>query len=120
MIFPSEQLTICSQKPPAHTFIPQRPYTQGAPIPDGILSQTITFMTVHGGHFPAELALTGQCNLLVDGDSEAFTDRSQTINLRTEVIGLCIIPKLSFIPFLHLQWPGYDGWGGQAGAMSPG
>jgi len=27
---------------------------------------------------------------------------------------------LLLIPFLHLQWPGYDGWGAQVSIVSPG
>ena len=58
----------------------------------------ITFDAVGGGYFPAELALAGKCNSLVDGRSVAFTDQSRTINLRIEVIGRCAVPQVITYP----------------------
>lgn len=46
----------------------------------------------NGEGFPAELALAGRCNFLVDGDSSVFTEQPQTINLRIEVLDLFSTP----------------------------
>jgi len=56
----------------------------------------------------------------MDGGAVVFTEQNQTLNLRIEVFVPHVIPDLSLIPFLRLQWPGYDGWGAQVGIMSPG
>ena len=40
-----------------------------------------------GDYFPAEPALAGECDLLVGMDTPVFPERTQTINLRTEVPG---------------------------------
>ena len=69
--------------------------------------------------FPAELAFAGKCDLLVDGGSAVITGGDHTINLRIEVFDYSVIPKLSLVQFLPLQWPGYDGWGAQVSAASP-
>jgi len=79
----------------------------------------IMFATTDGGYFPAELALAGQYNFLVDGNGAVFTEQNHTINLRIEVPSLFVIPKLLLISFLRLQWPGYDGWGAQVGTAFP-
>lgn len=47
----------------------------------------------NGSFFPAELALAGQYNLLIDGESAVFTEQNQTINLRIEVVVICVTPK---------------------------
>jgi len=74
----------------------------------------------NGKCFPVALALARQCDDLVDGGGVVFTEKNQIINLRIEVFVLYVTPDLSLIPFLHLQWPGYDGWGAQVGVMLPG
>jgi len=112
-MFPSS-LTICQQK---LLRIPQRSYCQGTAIPEGARGQMIMFATTGGGYFPAELALAGQYNLLVDAGGAVFTEQNHTINLRIEVPGLFVILELSLIKLLHPQWPGYDGWGAQVGTM---
>ena len=78
------------------------------------------FAMTDGNFFPARLAFAGQFDLLVDGGGLVFPERNHTIHLRIEVVGLFVILDLSFIPFLPLQWPGYDGWGAQVSAASPG
>lgn len=87
----ADRLSIIS---PFGTYIPQRLYLPRATSPDGTPPERITFAMADGKPFPAELALAGQCELLVDKDREAFTEQPQTINLR-------------------IEWPGYDGWGAQ-------
>jgi len=82
------------QKPMPGSRIPQRPYCQGTAIPGGVGGQSIMFTTTDGGGFPAGFALLGQCNNLVDGNGVVFIEPNHTINLR-------------------IEWPGYDGWGGQ-------
>ena len=77
------------------------------------------FAMTDGICFPAELALSGRCDLLVDGGGAVFTGGNHTINLRIEVSNLSVVPKLSLTPFLPLQWPGYDGWGAQVSIVSP-
>ncbi|KAF9791044.1 hypothetical protein BJ322DRAFT_1171048 [Thelephora terrestris] len=76
------------------SLIPQRLYVQGTSIPNDGAPQKIYFATAGGRHLPAELALAGRCDLLVDRDSAVFTELGQTLNLR-------------------IEWPGYDGWGAQ-------
>jgi len=61
----------------------------------------VMFGTTDGGYFPAELALAGQYNLLVDGNGAVFTEQNHTINLRIEVQGLFGILELSLIKILH-------------------
>ena len=80
------------------------------------------FETADGGYFPfpAESALAGQCDLLVDANGTIFPDHDQTINLRIEVSSRFVISKTIAHPISHLQWPGYDGWGAQVSATSPG
>lgn len=68
--------------------VPQRLYCQGTSIPDNV-ALVIAFALADGRCFPAELALAGKYNLLVDGNSAVFTEQNQSINLRIEV------PKLS-------------------------
>ncbi|KAF9791045.1 hypothetical protein BJ322DRAFT_1017634 [Thelephora terrestris] len=83
-----------------HASNPQeRLYCQGTSIRDGEVPQKILFAMDDGPCFPAELALAGRCDLLVDGDSAVFTEQNQTINLR-------------------IEWPGYDGWGAQIRVVS--
>ncbi|KAF9650887.1 hypothetical protein BDM02DRAFT_3185042 [Thelephora ganbajun] len=76
------------------TCIPQRRYSQGATIPGGVADRRIMFAMADGTCFPAQLALVGQCDRLLDGNGVVFTERNQTINLR-------------------IEWPGYEGWGAQ-------
>jgi len=59
------------------------------------------FAMADGKCFPAELALAGQYDRLVDGGSAVFSEQSHTINLRIEVFGLLITLKQSLIPFLR-------------------
>ena len=89
-------------------------------IQGSVAGQIIMFATANGGYFPAELALAGQCDLLVDANGTVFTDHNQTINLRIEVSSRFTFLGLWLIPALHLQWPGYDGWGAQVSAVPPG
>lgn len=84
------------------------------------MGHTIMFTTVYGDCFPSALALAGQCGLLVDGGGLVFTERDYSINLRIEVFDLFSTPKLPPIPFLSLQWPGYDGWTAQVSIPSHG
>lgn len=118
VMLPSE-LTVSKQRPPPGSLIPQRPYCQGAVIQGGAAGQIIMFATADGGCFPAESALAGQCGLLVDANGTVFPDHNQTINMRVEVCGCSFNPMLSLIPLLHLQWPGYDGWGAQVNIVVP-
>jgi len=87
------KLTVSKQKPPRGTQIPQRPYCQGAVIQDGAAGQIIMFATEDGGYFPAELALAGQCDLLVDANGAVFPDHNQTINMRIEVCNRFFLPE---------------------------
>jgi hypothetical protein len=106
-------LTVCQQ-----TFcIPQRLYCQGTAIAPGAVHQIIFFATIYGGDFPAELALAGKCEFLVDGDSPVFTEQVQTINLRIEVFDLSRRQVISHLTPMS-QWPGYDGWGAQVSTLS--
>ena len=68
------------------------------------------FAMDNGNCFPAEDALAERFDLLVDGTSTVFSDQNQTINMRVEVFGLFVIPVLSLVSFLCIQWPGYNGW----------
>jgi len=52
------------------------------------------FATADGNPFPAELALAGPYDALVDGNDIVFTGQNHTISVR-------------------IQWPGYDGWAAQ-------
>ena len=108
--------TVYQQKPFSGTYIHQRRYCQGTPIPNNLARLDITFATVDGMYLPAKLALAGQLDSLVDGNSPVFAPHYSTINLRVEVSGLFVIPRLPLIPFPRLQWPGYSGWSGQVGA----
>ena len=76
------------------------------------------FAMIDGNCFPAALAHTESCDHLVDGGAVVFTDQNHTINLRIEVFILHVILNPSLIPFLRLQWPGYDGWGVQVSIAS--
>ena len=105
------------QTPPPGTFIPQRPYCQGTAIPPTEATQDIPFAVSRGQWFPAELALGGQCNTLVDRDSAVFIDPNHTINIRFEVV-IIVVLKPPLVESLHLQWPGYDGWGAQVSFVS--
>jgi len=49
------------------------------------------------GYFSAELALTGQFDLLVGADDVVFSEWNHTINLRIEVFDLFVTLKLLFI-----------------------
>lgn len=49
----------------------------------------------NGDNFPAELALAGKCDCLVDGDGAVFAEQVQTINLRIEVFDL--FPSVSYL-----------------------
>ena len=84
VVFPL-RLTAHSQKPPSGTPIPQRAYDQGTPIPDGAIAQRIMFTIVNGMSFPAMLALAGNFDRLVDGNSQVFTAQNRVVNLRIEV-----------------------------------
>jgi hypothetical protein len=98
MVFPS-RLTIYSQRPSPGSYIPQREYCQGAPIPGGAAGRTIMFATVDAMHFPATLALAGQFDRLVDCNDHVFSvSPRHTINLRIEVSGLFVIPKATTHP----------------------
>ena len=77
------------------------------------------FVMADGCCFPAEIALARKCDLLVDGGSEVFSEKTQTINLRIEVTGSFAILSSSLIEIPSLQWPGYEGWGGQANITLP-
>jgi len=77
------------------------------------------FASADGAHFPAELALAGQCDHLVDANGMVLPGHDQTINMRIEVSDSSVTPRLSLIPFLPLQWPGYNGWGAQVNIMAP-
>lgn len=82
-----------NQKPPPVTPIPQRLYCQGNPIPHGAASQRIMFAMEDRGYLPAELALAGQFDRLVDRNSAVFTDHHQTINMRIEVSGIFVVSE---------------------------
>jgi hypothetical protein len=97
MTFPP-RLTVYSQRPSPGSYIPQRDYRQGTPIPGGAAGQTIMFVTLDGKYFPTVLALAGQFDRLVDGNSQAFASLSHTINLRIEVSGLFVIPNATAHP----------------------
>jgi len=45
------------------------------------------FSMTDGSPFPAESALTGHCELLVDANGTVFPDHNHTINMRIEVSG---------------------------------
>ena len=107
-------LTICEQVPVSGSRIPQRPYAKGTAIPGGVVGGMVMFTAVDGGHFPAELALAAQCDSLVDGRSEAFIEQSHTINLRIEVIGLCVVPQAIVYPISTSTVAGVR-WMGSAG-----
>lgn len=64
----------------------------------------------HGFDFPAELALSGRCDLLVDGDSAVFTEQVQTINLRIEVFHL-FLSATSLSSDYHVKVAGLRGMG---------
>ena len=81
------------QKLPSCTYIPQRTYCQGNPIPHGAAGQIITFGMEDGKYLPATLALAGQCDSLVDRNGTVFTDNHQTINMRVEVSGIFVVSK---------------------------
>ena len=87
------RLTVYQEKLIPGTLIPQRPYCQGNPIPYGAAGKSIMFAMADGGCIPAELALTGQCDSLVDKNSTVFADHTQTINMRIEVPGLFCHPQ---------------------------
>ena len=97
MMYPS-MLTVYSQRPHPGSYIPQRDYCQGTPIPGGAAGQTIMFATLDGAYFPTVLALAGQFDHLVDGSSQVFASPSHTINLRIEVSSLFDIPKVTAHP----------------------
>jgi len=78
----------------------------------------ITF-AINGRCLPAALALAGRYDLMVDGGAMVFMEQNQTLNLRIEVFILHATLNLSLIPFLRLQWPGYDRWGAQVSILSP-
>jgi len=118
-VFPSRRLNFHSQEISSGFCIPQRSYCQGPAIPGGAVAQRIVFVMVNGGPFPAEFALAGQCDLLVDGGDEVFSEQNHTINLRIEVFGSLVTLKPSLTPFLRSQWPGYNGWRAQVSTTSP-
>lgn len=90
--------------------IPQRLYCQGI-LPHGAASQRITFAMADGRCFPAELALVGQCNRLVDGDDTVFAEHHQTINMRIEVFGLFVDSGLLIVHFYVYSGRGTMGGG---------
>jgi len=61
-------------------------------IKGGLPGQIIAFAMTDGGY---ELALVGQCNLLVDGNDTVLPGHNQTINLRIEALGGVIFPKVA-------------------------
>jgi len=71
--------------------IPRRPYCQGATVPVDATGRAIRFATIDGEHFPAALALAGECGRLAGGDDVSFTEEDQIINLRIEVFVLHVI-----------------------------
>jgi hypothetical protein len=85
--------TVYQQKPSSGTYIPQRTYSQGTPIPGCWAGQRITFATVDEVSFQAKLALAGQFDRLMEGNSPVFAAASHTITLRIEVSDLFVIPK---------------------------
>ena len=89
VMFPSS-LIACYQRP-SGVCIPQRDYYQGIANPDSGAHQRILFKGVDGDAFPAGLALYGSYGTLVDKDSETFAEKTQTINLRIEVLDLIVI-----------------------------
>jgi len=95
-VSPSIRLIVRLQELSSGSCIPQHIYCQGAPLPDGA-GQSIVFEMQDGGCFPASLALTGQCDLLVGAGDAVFSGRYHTINLRIEVFGLFVTLKLLFI-----------------------
>lgn len=56
------------------------------------------FATVNGQCFPAALATAGQFDRLVDGNGVVFTEQIHTINMRVEVFGPPVVPKLCANP----------------------
>ena len=102
------------KNPTTGTFIPQRPYCQGNPIPHGAAGQNIVFAMEDRGYLSAELALAGQCDRLVDRNGKAFTGHHQTINLRIEVFGLFIVLRaaahsISTSAVAGVRWMGSTG-----------
>ena len=66
------------------------------------------------GYLPAELALAGQCDRLVDRNGIVFNDNHQTINLRIEVSGLFIVLRaaahsISTSAVAGVRWMGSTG-----------
>jgi len=67
-----------------------------------------------GKCFPAERALAGNCDHLVDGGGVFFTEKKQTINLRIEVFDSFVVPELSADPVsasivAGVRWMGRPG-----------
>ena len=56
------------------------------------------FAMVNGQCFPAALAAAGQFDRLVDGHGVVFTEQIHTINMRVEVSGPPVVPKLRADP----------------------
>ena len=103
-----------AEKIPSGTYIPQRPYCRGNPIPHGGASQIITFGMECGEYLPVGLALSGQCDRLVDRNGTVFNDNHQTINLRIEVSGLFIVLRaaahsISTSAVAGVRWMGSTG-----------
>ena len=74
----------------------------------------------NGDYFPAEDALAGRFDLLVDGTGAVFTDQSQTINMQIEVSGPFVTPVaithlISTDTVAGIRWVGehqISGWAG--------
>ena len=103
-----------AEKIPSGTYIPQRLYCQGNPIPHGAAGQSIIFAMEDRGYLPAELALSGPWNRLVDRNGTVFTDHHQTINMRIEVFGPFIVFRaaahsISTSAVAGVQWMGSTG-----------
>ena len=88
-------------------------------IQGGGPGQVIMFAMADRKYIPAELALAGQCELLVDGNGTVFPDHNQTINMRIEVDDRIFIPNPTADSISPFKWPGYDGWGAQVSAVTP-
>ena len=80
-----------AEKIPSGTYIPQRLHGQGNPNSYGTAGQRITFAMVDGGCLPAELALAGQCDRLVNRSDIVFTDHHLSVRLRIEVSDIFIV-----------------------------
>lgn len=113
----SNLLTLSSQGVPNWICIPQSLCCHAAPIPDDEFPSQIAFVMADGTPFPAELALAGQLDLLVDRNDIVFTGLNHTTNIRIEVPDLLTVTS-AITHGSCLQWPGYDAWGAQVSTVS--